>query len=899
MASALIKGSATAEPFILALVAVGLAIALAARLRAGRPSGAGPGLDAPMARRTEYAVLAVILVVALGLRLVGWSSGLTPAFWFSEISTLFVDHWIRTDALWTTWVRLLRETAVLGPHDAALVLPVLAGVQAVMGPRFGLPILAGGFFGGLTVLLAWAVGRRVRSQAFGLVFAAFVAVSPLAITWSRLSPFCIAAGAHVLLALLVGWEAGRRGSVLLAILTGVVAWGSVYHYYPARVGIPLALAAIVAGGQRAWRLPRALVLAALAGGTFVWVAWALHGDTTPTVLWPSYGGYAGNKGERTIAEFVTQNLASFQVELASTLERFFTSRRVGWLSNVRNAGIDQGGLVLLPVAMLGAVGVVAVLRRVRRQWLWLLLAAAGLALPVLSVMSARRTLVFDLAWCAFAAHGLLAMVDGIATGVRPATRARLAALVVTAIGVWSTAAVFLLSIVQPPGYGQHIPFGEAGFGDGISCNRCLAAAKGWSREMAGGAFVVMFDNDVLRENRTSPGGLVAYGKIAALVAGTPGRFVEAYALIGDLDMEPPTVGALYDRNTTTWVDYLTAQLDRVAPTRIVWHFERPSAWERWLVGRLTAAGGTPEIFKTPLSTSAGLRVVTPWERREEALAVLRELATGLGVEDESPCITLLHRDAFGMASSVNGLTADGPGDVTPPGWLATSYGKHRYQTLLFDTPTAVGAWVRRGAGEAATVGIFAEDGRQLTYELPSLRNTAQRVVRPRRYAFNCATYAAGRWWALDPVTGQVVSDHPAAPAVPKGPWIGIGADPSGALVLAAADQWIVVFDPTEGRERARFPARVSPSVRDMPDECTPLAVGAGWIGTVDLRTSVLSVYDADGHDYGTRRLDRPMRLPFPLTTIAGAGNHLAVAAGTSVRTFELRIPAACRPAPSG
>jgi hypothetical protein len=898
MANALIEASAVAEPFVLTMLAAGLVAVLADRLFAGAPPPTGPTLDAPMARRTEFRALAAIMTVAIALRLVGWSSGLTPAFWFSEISTLHVDHWLRTHTLWATWTRLWSETAVLGPHDAALVVPVIAAVQAVVGPRFGLPILAGGFFGGLGVLLAWAVGRRVRSQAFGLLFAAFVAVSPLALTWSRLSGFCIAAGTHVLLTLLVGWEAGRRGSVLLALVTGLVAWASIHHYYPARVAIPLGLGAIVAGGQRAWRLPRAIVLAGLAAATFVAVAELVHGGRTLTALWPSYGGYAGNKGERTLVQFVVQNADSFQVELGHTVERFFARRRVGWSSDASEPGIANGGLVVLPVAALGVVGLAAVLRRVRRQWLWLLLAVAGLALPVLSVMTARRTLVFDLAWCAFAAHGLLAAVDGLAARLTRAARAQVAALAVVVIGAWATTAVFVLSAALPAGAGEQIPFGDAGFGDGVACKRCLEAAKGWGDEMADGAFVVLFDNDVLRENRTSPGGLVAYGKIAALAAGTPGRFVEGYGLMAALDLEPPTPGFLFDRMSTHFATYLAGELERTGATRIVWHFERPTAWERWLATRLVAAGGAEELFTTPLSPAPGRRVITPWARRDDALAVLREIGAGLAPGADSPCVALVLRDAFGMPGAVFGLAADGPGDAMPPEWLASTFGKHRYRSLAFDAEPAVGTMVRRGAGETAMVGLFAEDGRQLTYQLPSLQRVARPPVVPRRYALDCATFAGGRWWALDPWNGRIISDHPAAPAIPNAEWIGVAADPSGALVLAAADQSIVVFDPDARRERARFPARVSPSVRQMPDECAPIAVGAGWIATVDLRTSVLSVYDAGGRDFGTYRLDRLVRQPVPLTALAGAGAHLAVASGTAVRVFELRIAPRCsHPAP--
>jgi hypothetical protein len=91
---------------------------------------------------------------------------------------------------------------------------------------------------------------------------------------------------------------------------------------------------------------------------------------------------------------------------------------------------------------------------------------------------------------------------------------------------------------------------------------------------------------------------------------------------------------------------------------------------------------------------------------------------------------------------------------------------------------------------------------------------------------------------------------------------------------------------------------VSPSVQEQPDECTPLAVGGAWIATVDLRTHVLSVYDRTGRSFGTRRLTPIMRPVGSFSTIAGAGRFLGIAAGTVVRTFELRLDPAC-PTPPG
>jgi hypothetical protein len=882
------------EPWLRVLAAIAFVALLIDWSRRGRHAAAQPAFDAPLPARTELAILALVVGIGTLVRTIAWDSDATPVFWFSETATLYVDRILREGRFSAAWLRSLGLVEVAEPHDSAFVLPVHAGLQTLLGPRFGVPLLSGAVFGSLAIPLAWALGRRVGSPAFGLAFAALVACSPIMLMWSRVNALCTASVPHVLLVMLVGWEAGRRRSVGLALLTGVLAWTSVYLYYAARLGIPLALLAIVAGSQRASSLRRGTLLAAVAVLGFVLAGWALRGHaTTLPALWPTYGGYAGNKGERTLAEFVRQNLGLIVTEAWHTVVRCLGTRRTGWHSTARLPGVQHGGLWILPVALLGIVGLVSTVRHARRQWLWLVLAAAGLALPALSAMTARRILVLELAWCAFAAQGLFVVVDALGARAAPAIRRRLAALGVAVVASWSVFAVFVLSAALPAGTGQQIPFGDAGFGDGVTCRRCLDAAKGWSREMADGAFVVLFDNDVFRENRTSPGGLVAYGKIATLVAGTPDRFAEAYELMAGLDYEPPTPGRVFDRATTDFFTVLEARMARAAPERIVWHFERPTSWERWLAGRLVAAGGTAETFSTPLSPAPGLRVVTPWIRRAEALAVFRELAAGLAPNADSPCIALTPHDGFDTGTRVLLLAPDGPGTNAPPAWLATSFGTHHYKAFSFVAPLPIGAVVTPTSAGTATIELAGQQGDHVVYEVPSMRHQDLPRLASRPHGLNCAVQTGGEWWVLDPRTGAVVSAHPAASALPRGDWIGIATDPAGMVVLASGSQSVVVYDRQHRMEVARFPARVSPSVREQVDECTPLAVGADWVAIADLRTGVLSVYDRTGRDYGTRRLDHVVG-PIPLGTIAGAGRYLAVGVGTAVRTFELRLDANCR-----
>src|SRR5262245_49354524 len=118
----LIELSAVVEPWLRAVAASGVAVLVADRLLSGRPTPRLPGLDAPMPARVERRVLAAVIGLAAFVRLVGWDSGVTPVFWFAQMSTLYVDRILRTDGLWPTCRRLLATTQVTGTHDSPILL---------------------------------------------------------------------------------------------------------------------------------------------------------------------------------------------------------------------------------------------------------------------------------------------------------------------------------------------------------------------------------------------------------------------------------------------------------------------------------------------------------------------------------------------------------------------------------------------------------------------------------------------------------------------------------------------------------------------------------------------------------------------------------------------------------
>src|SRR6185369_10572008 len=160
----------------------------------------------------ERALLVLILAAAVLMRTVGWSLSLTPPFWFSEVTTLWLVKAPIEGTLWRHWIQSFRNYNVGWDYHSVVMLPVAAGVQWLLGPRFHLPVLAGAVWGVSAVALAWALGRTVHSRSFGLVFAAMVAVSPLQLMWSRLGGICIGCVPHVLLVMLLGYIAGKRGS---------------------------------------------------------------------------------------------------------------------------------------------------------------------------------------------------------------------------------------------------------------------------------------------------------------------------------------------------------------------------------------------------------------------------------------------------------------------------------------------------------------------------------------------------------------------------------------------------------------------------------------------------------------------------------------------------------------
>jgi len=839
--------------------------------------------------RREAALAFVVLAVAILTRTL-WYAGETPRFWFSETATLQSAAALSQGTVWQQWKTALGRTQVNWMHESALMMPVAVAMQAVLGPSLHLQLFVGAFWGVLAVVLAWLVGRAARSPEFGLAFGLLVAASPLQIAWSRLGGLHIGGNAHVLLALWLGYLAGKRGSVLVAVLAGVTAWASVYHYYSARLALPLAFIGLVAGAYAARQhVGRTVGLVAAAALSLAAAFFVLSADASLSAFWPEYLGYVGNRGTPDVLGLAREMLQALRAELSLALWLYFWRDRaltepVTGLALLRPA---IGGLCLLPVAALGIVGVVVAVRRIRRDGIWLALAVLGLLVPCFSKCTARRFLVFDLGWCALAAVGLLALLD--AARVRaPARRAVLTTALGVALAAYGLALLLALDARIAPHYPSVIPFGESGFSDGMTCRGCSRRAIRWQSDIALGSFVVVFDGDPYRENPTSPGGLPVYGKIAALAAGRPESFVDYYSLVANADSQPPRPGPIHEPDVDE-VAYLTSLLDRTRPDTIRWHFAQPSEWERWLAEQLAAAGGELRVLDDPRLAVAELKepdpaieVTTPWARRDDALAVLRRLAEPRSVRG---CVRLDKVAATEIDSVPLVMTAVSAGELAIGTWSGVTCRGHR---VVLPNPVALAA----GSDlPSPTVHILTRYGAHIVWD-PATTGPAPPGTVPFAplIGLGCGALVNGAWWVVDPVHGRVAVPDNTTWHPPDGRWTGIASDGAGRVVLGSADQWLHVFDLATHREVVRFPASVPQSVRVSFGECTPIVTGDGWIATFDHLRSRLAVYDPRGLPLRVVRLDELLGLPtHGISALEATGSELAIAAGPSHTVWTLRL----------
>jgi hypothetical protein len=892
-------------------IGVVLAIVLSSIRGRGRPAPAIPRIP----RRQELILLLGLVVLAALLRMLFATSEHQPRWFFPESGVVDAATLLAKGGLWTRWKVTLSSTQAIWSQESAVMLPLNALAVATLGPSLELPQYIGSLCGIVAVVLAWLLGGAVVSPAFGLAFAGLVAVSPLQITWARLGGLPIVAVPHTLLVLWLGYCAGARRSVALALLAGVVAWTTVYGYLAARVAIPLSLLAMVAGmraagctRRRRWVLPLALVSGFAVAGILA------GGRPALASLWPRYAGYVGNRSDETYGELLRSIDDNLRRQLVPTLRTYFWSGRAddpnaSWErpgtrpGTVLEPGFAHGGLCLLPLALLGLVGL-ARLRTLRAWGLWIALALGGLALPLLSVTTARRFLIFDLAWCALAAHGLLVFASmRPVVEASPGTQRTLLAGAVVALAAWSGACVALLCAALPPAHGTWIPFGESGFGDGVTCLGCAHDGRRWRQEIAGGSSVVLVESDEQREDPAAPGGLRLYGKLAGLGAGRPAGFIDLYSALRNVDRETalPGVFPLYSLDVASPLTYLDAQIRRNDPETVVWEFRHPTRWELALAGRLRAAGGTPVVLSEPPLGIAGERrpvqetlpafqVRTPRSRWPETRKALEQF---LSLDPVQGCAILVRRGSSELDNHALSVLGPVPSPDAVPRWVIGSYDSVSIGTakLTVQEPIAMGVETPDGSG--AVVRLLDRHGGETKLAKGAVAPRTQVPALPRQIGHACAAFASGTWWVVDALNGRL-SAAPAPPwPLPQGGWTGIAAR-GDLLFLASAEQEVQVLDTSSGRILRRFPAVVSPGWGVRLGDCSPIAAGNGWVATLSPQAARLSIEDETGKLLVREDLTRLLLLGLTGTSALGAaGDYLAVGHLNHVDALELKRKPGC------
>jgi len=478
-------------------------------------------------RRLEYTLLAVTAAFGAALRLVWLDPQSSPSFHPALGTVLFIDQLLQRSGPWGAarhWTTLFSSLQGLSLIDRSVVaFPQAVLAQLALGPSLNLPSYLGAFHGVAAVVLAWAAGRAWGGPALGLLFAALLAVSPVEIAWSRIGGLYIVCVPHVLLALVCAQLAARRRSVPLACVAGIVAWLSVYDYYAARLAIPVALCALVAAAPDR-RTAVWLVLWYLMPVLLGYAVWSHEGLVQ--TLWPAVGGGFLPPGERSLASMAALAWERWQFHWLPTLELVF------WSGRARGAvpygcGIESGGMLPLPILVLGIAGIALALAAPRRHGAWLVLAALAYVTTSLSGAEVRRLLLLDVAWNYFAAVAVLRMLGTRPIAVAPRSLVALGAgLALAASGVWSVVAIRSLTRRATAELAP-LPFGVGLLGEAIMCRPCSEMASYWRQPMREGELVVLFDRNPARDARIFRMRLRGYGMLAALDAGRPRAFTTA------------------------------------------------------------------------------------------------------------------------------------------------------------------------------------------------------------------------------------------------------------------------------------------------------------------------------------------------------------------------------------
>jgi len=812
-----------------------------------------PWYEAGLSRRAELSCLAIVLSFSVAYRLTGLSHPLTPAFWDSVVNTLMMDRMMKGPGFLSTFKLLL--TSYQGHSHfiyRGALLPIATLLQRVLGPSLELQGYIGAVFSLSSITLAWIFGRLYRGPLFGILFAAFLSTSLIQLLWSRVGGTYLGGIPNILGVLILGFEAGRRNSILLAILGSLLTWLSLLNHYQARACFPLVYVALAAGAVRRERAFRTIaVQGALVTLVLAAVYVGLNKGDVGTMFWPIMGGDVGNQGEATLHELIQKNLAASAVRLRECLNILFVAHRgslQGW-----GWGLEKGGMLLLPAIIFGVVGLAFALVRITRDFLPLAITVLGMAIPVLSYADARKLLVFDLGWQFLAAVGLYEVLHHRVLAARSRKTLVLAGGVGFALmGAWGFGAVSSTTLragtLEMPFRQFVLPL----FGERFDSPRTFQVARLWEGWIRQGLAVVYVDTDNVANN------FATYGAVAALAAGREAYFQPFYPLDVSAALGPKNLSELFGGDKL-FSELLAQTLHQMGARGVVWWFERPTRWQEWLIDEFGRHGGIAQRWP-PASVDGtwgkpSTYVVLEGEALAKALAALDALDIARG-GGGNLCVELSPVEHWPLPSPFVNAVARVHG--TADSWVVVANDRLYSGGQIVQSR---GRAIAVSSSEGTELAVMDATGTETRLSVDPHNLLQQRATTPvvpvRGRDFvgaNCAARVGNDWWLVDPLEGRVLSNQP-TDWIPARPWVGVAGDGAERLILASADQHVMILRPAAREIEHEFPAHVWESYKLFDfGSCAVIRLLDGYIASFGMSNSLLALYTMSGDQVASLRL---------------------------------------------
>jgi len=854
---------------------------------------------------TDRTLVLGLVAFSLALRLIAVGTELNPTFHPALNTVLFVHDLLRERGIvgivehWKSLFSSTQEFSYV--QRSAVAFPISAAVQRVLGPSLSLPALVGALHSTVGVVLAWVIGRSCGGRLFGMLFAGFLAISPVQILWSRIGGLYIVCVPHVLLGMWCAQACARRRSIALALLTAAVAGSSVYSYFAARLLVPLGFLTLLLVSLRVGTGPMRLValLAAFIAPLAAPLLWWHRGIFD--IFWPHLdGGFVGEPTWRNLFAAAAERFASAGNWWATPRVIFWAGRLNPW-ERPSGWGIASGGMHFIPTLFLGSLGFALAIGEVRRHVEWVLLGVLGYFVAALSGAETRRLLPFDIAWsyyCALACVWLLSL-QSLRRWHATLTRAVLGLIV--GGGLWSLLAIMLLT-GNATQERSPIPFGVGTIGEAITCMPCTTLSRRWRDRIRENEMVVLLDTDYERDARMFAMPLRGYGELAALEAGRPEGFVHFYDVWKNRRLNWTAGPIEYGAPPYDVVAHLQGVVTRTRPSRLSWYFNVPTQWERALAVALERSGSRREALKNYWDDSntvgpshaafldrTSLELVSEGEGIRAALDALAQfIRSPSGGVTASLQIQVM--GTFRVADAPLSLIGGSIPGATAPTWVSTGEGGVGGQNWFRQEGPVAGAAVIDvpvGPGGPSLMAALM-DGRVTQYDGDTRVDRGSVLGSIAPIGHGCVAYAGNEWWVVDPVEGVVRSSGEAGDAwIPREPWIGIAVSENGGLVLASAGQEVVELDVEKKRVMARFHAPIWPSCRARFGECSTVGAATQWYVTYDHMTGRAAFFDRAGEFLANVYLPDVLGIPgsTEITAVGAHGEFL----GIGIRSGEDRI----------